>query len=282
MALNNPEEKEEKYICNFCAFTTCNKKDYNRHLETRKHKKNENATDLGYFTPDDKKVFKCNCGKNYKHRSSLYKHKKTCNIKYKIVKDENLVIKELKTIILDQQNKIKEQNKQINDLIPKIGSYNNNKQKFNINVFLNEECKDAISINDFVKSIEVTLSNLLITGEKGLGTGINNIINENMKKLSVYERPIHCTDKKRETLYVKNEKWEKDNDKSKTSGMLKSIQLKQIKNLHKWQDDHPNYLENEKELDEYTLLVNKCTKSLNDYEKNIFKNLCESTYVKDN
>jgi len=133
-----------------------------------------------------------------------------------------------------------------------------------------------------VKSIEVTLSNLLITRGKGLGTGINNIINENMKKLSVYERPIHCTDKKRETLYVKNEKWEKDNDKSKTSGMLKSIQLKQIKNLHKWQDDHPNYLENEKELDEYTLLVNKCTKSLNDYEKNIFKNLCESTYVKEN
>jgi len=105
MALNNPEEKEEKYICKFCAFTTCNKKDYNRHLETRKHKKNENATDLGYFTPYDKKVFKCNCGKNYKHRSSLYKHKKTCNIKYEIVKDENLVIKELKTIILDQQDK---------------------------------------------------------------------------------------------------------------------------------------------------------------------------------
>ena len=271
------------YRCELCDYNSKRHTNLLRHYKSIRHKNNILATNGNKNEQNDKKKFLCsNCDKGYNSKSGLWRHKKTCNIKYEIVKDENLVIKELKTIILDQQNKIKEQNKQINDLIPKIGSYNNNKQKFNINVFLNEECKDAISINDFVKSIEVTLSNLLITGEKGLGTGINNIINENMKKLSVYERPIHCTDKKRETLYVKNEKWEKDNDKSKTSGMLKSIQLKQIKNLHKWQDDHPNYLENEKELDEYTLLVNKCTKSLNDYEKNIFKNLCESTYVKEN
>nr|UZT29332.1 MIGE-like and Zn finger domain containing protein [Nucleocytoviricota sp.] len=176
-------------------------------------------------------------------------------------------------------------------MIPKVGNNNtinntinntnNNNQKFNINVFLNEQCKDAMSINEFVKSIEITLKNLLTTKSKGLTIGLNEIINENMNKLSLYERPIHCTDKKRETLYIKHDKWEKDIDKTNTAGMLKELQLQQIKNLHKFKEDNPNYEQDEELKHEYMILLNKCTKPLSESEKKLFKNLCDNTYIKD-
>ena len=94
-------------------------------------------------------------------------------------------------------------------------------------------------------------------------------------------RTIHCTDKKRETLYVKNDSWEKDTNKSSTTKLLKNVQLKQIKNLNKWIEEHPNYKQDEDLKHEYTLLINKSTSSLNDHEKKLFKNLCENTYLKD-
>ena len=188
------------------------------------------------------------------------------------------IIKELKDIILKQQE-------QISELIPKVGNNNNNinhnNQKVNINVFLNEHCKDAMSLNDFVESIEISLKNLLTTKSKGLTHGLNDIINENMNKLSIYERPIHCTDKKRETLYVKHDNWEKDIDKTHTINMLKGLQLQQIKTLNIWKEAHPNYMENEELKHEYMILVNKCTKPLSESEKKLFKNLCDNTYIKD-
>ena len=188
------------------------------------------------------------------------------------------IIKELKDIILKQQE-------QISELIPKVGNNNNNNinnnQKVNINVFLNEHCKDAMSLNDFVESIEISLKNLLTTKSKGLTHGLNDIINENMNKLSIYERPIHCTDKKRETLYVKHDKWEKDINKKETTKMLKGLQLQQIKNLDLWKEAHPNYMEDEDLKHEYMILVNKCTKPLSESEKKLFKNLCDNTYIKD-
>ena len=135
------------YRCEICDYNSKRQSNLLRHYKSIRHKNNILATNGNKNEQNEEKKFLCsNCDKGYNSKSGLWRHKKTCNIKYELVKDENLVIKELKTIILDQQNKIKEQNKQINDLIPKIGSYNNNKQKFNINVFLNEECKDAISI----------------------------------------------------------------------------------------------------------------------------------------
>ena len=262
--------------------------------------------------PSDEIIYTCNCGKKYKHKSSLCKHKKSCNFKeicQKIDNNdfinnknnlENLVIKlitennEIKNTLIKENNDIKEimkkqqdqlmkQQDQISELIPKIGNNNNNNSnnKFNINVFLNEQCKDAISIDDFVKSIQVSLKNLLTTKTKGLGNGINEIINENMNKLSLYKRPVHCTDKKRETLYVKHDKWEKDIDKKETTKMLKGLQLQQIKKLDIWKEAHPNYMEDEDLKHEYMILVNKCTKPLSESEKKLFKNLCDNTYIKD-
>ena len=285
----------KSHFCEICNYKAFRISQYNRHILTAKHLKNTNTTNHELNTTQ-KSSYTCSCGKNYNHRASLFNHKKKCNyekeenIKCEIINDakNNSKLEELIFKLVDENNEFKEiikkQQDQISELIPKVGNNNNtinNNQKFNINVFLNEKCKDAISINEFVKSIEITLKNLLTTKTKGLGIGLNDIINENMNKLSVYERPIHCTDKKRETLYVKHDKWEKDTDKNSTTGMLKSLQLQQIKNLHIWKQEHPNYMENEDLKHEYMILVNKCTKPLSEHEKKLFKNLCDNTYIKD-
>ena len=295
-----------KFTCIYCDYNTNKKYDYNKHLFTSKHKERENAIQIS----QSNKII-CRCNKTFKHYSSLYRHKKKCIKIEEIVNpntknneiinndetsfnNESIVeyIKqnnEIKDLLLKEneelKSQLKQQNKQIMELIPKVGNNNtinnNNNQKFNINVFLNEHCKDAMSINEFVKSIQVSLKNLLTTKTKGLGIGINDIINENMNKLSIYERPIHCTDKKRETLYVKHDKWEKDIDKKETTKMLKGLQLQQIKSLHLWKEAHPNYMEDDDLKHEYMILVNKCTKPLSESEKKLFKNLCDNTYVKD-
>nr|UZT28975.1 MIGE-like protein [Nucleocytoviricota sp.] len=294
--MNNTEIPTYKFICNICNFKSNNKKDYNNHINTNKHKKLTNTDKIS-----QENNYKCTCGKVYKHRQSLYNHKKVCNykeeenIKCEIVENninlEQLVVKlfkendDIKEIMKKQQDQILKQQQQISELIPKVGNNNNNNinnnQKFNINVFLNEHCKDAMSINDFVQSIEISLKNLLTTKEKGLAHGLNDIINENMNKLSIYERPIHCTDKKRETLYVKNNTWEKDIDKALTTNMLKGLQMQQIKNLQKFKESYPNYESDENLKHEYMILLNKCTKPLIECERKLFKNLCDRIYVKD-
>ena len=289
-----------KYYCNICDYTASRSDLFNKHLLTRKHKNNNLAIKMVENVEKvDIKNFSCDkCNKTYISYSGLWRHKKICNLKKENINCEIIgennqenIVKELKEIILKQQSQIEKQQDQISELIPKVGNNNtinntinntnNNNQKFNINVFLNEQCKDAMSINEFVKSIEITLKNLLTTKSKGLTIGLNEIINENMNKLSLYERPIHCTDKKRETLYIKHDKWEKDIDKTNTAGMLKELQLQQIKNLHKFKEDNPNYEQDEELKHEYMILLNKCTKPLSESEKKLFKNLCDNTYIKD-
>jgi len=203
-----------KYRCEECNYNTSKKTDYTKHLSTDKHKTVTNS--YKNETNIEEKQFICNCGKSYKHRQNLYSHKKKCNFNYDETNDnykglvmklvmENQEIKtmmlnenqELKKQIIAQNKQITEQNKQITDIIPKIGNNNNNitnKNKFNINLFLNEKCKDAISMDQFIDKIEVTMKNLLTTKDKGLGAGLSNIILDNMEKLSLYERPMHCTD----------------------------------------------------------------------------------------
>ena len=295
------------FECKKCDYICSNKYNFNKHLLTRKH--------IIIHSNDAKscnREFICSCGKKYKFRQGLHAHKKICNINNNISKNEiietkdsninnnpnleSLVVKlmtdnnDIKNNLIKEneelKRKLQEKDSQLYELIPKIGNTTNNNtinnnQKFNINLFLNEQCKDAMSINDFVRSVEISLKNLITTKSKGIGIGINEIINENMNKLSIYERPIHCTDKKRETLYVKKDTWEKDVDKNCTNDMLKAVQLRQIKNLDKWIAKNPNYQDDDNLKHEYMILVNKCTKPLTEHEKKIFKNLCDFTYIKD-
>jgi hypothetical protein len=191
----------------------------------------------------------------------------------------------MKELVLKLINQNSELQKTIHEMIPKMGnnnninSNNNIKQKFNINVFLNEKCKDALSMDEFINKIEVSMKNLLTTKEKGQTQGISNIIIENMNKLSLYERPMHCTDKKRETLYVKNNEWEKDDNKEYINKALKSVESKQLKNLNVWLEKHPNYMNNPSEQEEFAKLMSECGKSVDDGREKIIKKLCDNVYI---
>ena len=293
MANKISENLAKKYECVFCDFISINKSDYKRHLSTVKHKRLTNANKNTEIS--ENQVFTCNCGRIYKHKSSLSKHKNKCQYNLDLViKSENKEQEnkqELKSLIIkimtDSSEKMnilmnenKELRKQITEMIPRIGNNNNTlKQKFNINVFLNEKCKDALSIDEFIDKIDISIKNLLTTKEKGQTQGISNIIMENMNQLSLYERPLHCTDKKRETIYIKNQEWEKDDNREHINKLLKQVEKKQLQNIQKWLDEHPHYMNNEKEQNEFTELLRECSKSIDDNQEKIIKGLCNELYI---
>ena len=245
----------KKYSCEACDYECSKPSLFNKHILTRKHEILTNPN----TKISENKIYKCHCGKEYKHSSSLCYHKKKCDYKYNHVSEIKMTEKndssELKNMLLQVIQENKDLQKTILNLVPQIGNNNNNitnnntvnnKHKFNINVFLNEKCKDAISIDQFIDKIEVSMKNLLTTKDKGLGEGLSSIIIDNMNKLSLYERPMHCTDKKRETMYIKNHEWEKDDKLRQVDKLLKRVENKQLKNIEKWTDANPNYMESEK------------------------------------
>ena len=278
MITENTQKNSLNFECINCNFKTCKKNDYKRHLLTDKHKRLQNNDKSGV----ENKKYICECGREYKYRQGLYNHRKTCKGEKKetaIIENEENV--DYKSMFLEMINENKELRKTISELIPKVGNTinSNNKQKFNINVFLNEKCKDAISMDEFIDKIEVSMKNLLTTKEKGQVYGISNIIMENMNKLSLYERPLHCTDKKRETLYVKNNEWEKDDNKEHINKALKKVESKQLKNLNVWLETHPNYMNNHVEQEEFAKLMSECGKSIDDGREKIIKKLCDNVYI---
>ena len=279
MVSKNSQKFLENFYCEKCDYTSFRKSDYNKHLQSKKH--NDNNDNMN----DNKKLsYNCECGKKYNFISGLSRHKKLCNRN----KKESIIISDNKDEMKDLVFKLIKQNtelqQQISELIPKVGNNHNtinshNKNKFNINVFLNEKCKDAISMDEFINKIEVSMKNLLTTKEKGQVNGISNIIIENMNKLSLYERPMHCTDKKRETLYVKNNEWEKDDNKEYINKALKKVESKQLKNLNVWLEKHPNYMNNSLEQEEFAQLMSECGKSVEDGREKIIKKLCDNVYI---
>jgi len=237
----NPK-KPQIFLCKICDFNTCNKKDFTRHVSTDKHIKLTNPN-----IKTQKTSFNCNCGKSYRHSSSLSLHKKKCKPTELDLKNntENFTNqKELIMILLQQNNEL--QNKIIDLCKEKsIMNINNNSHNktFNLQVFLNETCKNAMNITDFINSLQLQLSDLENVGEVGYIEGISNIIIKNLNALDVTERPVHCTDKKRETMYVKDEdKWEKeDENKDKMHKMVRKIANKNIYLISQFREKYPDY-----------------------------------------
>ena len=167
---------------------------------------------------------------------------------------------EMKTIMLEQQNMVLEivKNGTHNTNTNIIGKTTNSHNKaFNLQFFLNETCKDAMNIGEFVDSLKLQLSDLEKVGEAGYIEGISSIIVKNLKELDVTKRPVHCTDKKRETVYIKDEdKWEKDEDKSKMHKLIKRVVSKNMNMFPKFRDAHPDCLKyHSKFSDQYNKIV---------------------------
>ena len=183
--------------------------------------------------------------------------------------------------------KIKQQ-EQMNEVLPKIGNNNNNNtniqnNKFNIKVFLNEQCKDAINMSDFIKSLHITIEQLDFTNKKGLADGLSKSIIENMNKLSIYKRPMHCTDTKRETLYIKDDdNWSKDINKEKIKHVIKKASSKNYTALMEWKSLNPDFMNYEDKTDYFTKTISTIGKPINSVDEKVIKNLCKYTYVKSN
>jgi hypothetical protein len=251
----------KKFCCETCDYFTCKRTDYFKHLSTDKHKKKENGSKMVVNGSDlSQKVaeYKCQCGKVYKYDSGYYRHKKKCieiNIEKK--NEEDVSDKDLIMMLVKQNSELLEVIK--NGTHNTTNSHNNSHNKtFNLQFFLNETCKDAMNLMDFVDSIKLQLSDLEKVGKIGYVEGISNIITTNLKALDVTQRPIHCTDNKREVLYIKDEnKWEKEaEEKDKIRKAIKLVANKNIKMLQKFKEGHPDCLKSEsKYSDQYNKIV---------------------------
>jgi hypothetical protein len=294
-------ENANIFNCMKCHFTCCKKSEYSRHLSTRKHSVSHVGNDLELI--GNKKNAKnatpyfCNCGKEYRTYSGIWKHKKLCHennivssISHEITPELIMSVlqqnKELQTLVIEQNKTIVELAKTNNSSNINSHNVNSNNKSFNLNFFLNETCKNAMNITDFVNSIQLQLTDLENVGENGFVNGISNIIVQNLKNLDVTQRPVHCTDSKREVLYVKDEnKWEKEGEENnKLRKAIKHIAYKNTKMLSAFREKHPDCGKSDsKYSDQYNKLVIEAMggKGDNDKEKEnkIIKNIAKEVLV---
>lgn len=233
------EKKEIIFKCDACQYETFKKDKYERHLVSAKHNRNI-------------KGFICDCGKRYKHKSSLSFHKKKCNVIIDNEEDKEELIKTLvkqNTILL---NELKE-----NKLAMITNNVTNNiTNNVNLNIFLNEECRDALNLTDFIKSLNIEVQDLDYSKDNGLNSGIANIFVNGLKELGMYKRPIHCTDIKRETLYIKEDnEWCKDEAQDKLKTSFDNIADKQRKAISEWEKNNPSWDKTEKGKEDWTKMI---------------------------
>jgi hypothetical protein len=252
-----------KFLCEICDYSTSKKSSFDKHLLTAKHinltKTNKKL--LKSCSEIINPIFTCEfCNKDYKSRVGLWSHKKKCEFRQNCdcTNDVNNEMKstenekDIVTFLMKENNEFKqlllEQNNQILTLVNKRGNnfnsnnINSNNKTFNLNMFLNETCKDAMNITDFMNSIELDLNDLINVGEMGYINGISNIIIKNLKELDITQRPIHCTDAKRETLYIKDkDKWEKEDEhKEIMICFVKNIANKNIRMISEYKRRYPD------------------------------------------
>ena len=268
--MNLSPENPIKYSCELCDYNTCNKKDFKKHLLTVKHSIRVNDSKMISNIPKNpQNLLKiCECGKTYKYDSGYYRHRKSCSIINEIIKNEeneknmqtsNLNDKDLIMLLIKENSELKNMMMEV----IKTGTHNttNNNchnKTFNLQVFLNETCKDAMNIMDFVDSIKLQLSDLESVGELGYVKGLTNIIVKNLRALDVTKRPVHCSDAKREILYVKdNDVWEKeDGENTKMKKAVKYIAYKNTKLLPLWKQTYPECMQfDSSKNDKYNYMV---------------------------
>ena len=251
------KKKHEIFTCEKCDYKTSRRSNYNNHLLTLKHKR---------MTNDDKKKqkvaeFHCECGKSYIYRQGLHKHKKKCAYIHeesacnKIIAKTDSLEELSKTDLL---NMVHEQNKIIRDIIPKIGNTTNNirndfrNNNFNFQLFLDENCKDAMTLNNFATEFQMTIEDIL-KYKQGKQSGVSNLLAQNLKPIPVVQRPIHCTDVKKHTWMIKDDDgWKKDNGKK----VIKVTEFEVSNRFHDlWETAYPEWQHNERLTDTYLDIV---------------------------
>ncbi len=295
MLNNKPIKSPIKYHCELCDFNSCNKKDYSRHLTTNKHLI---LTNTNNYSPNTTKIYECECGKKYKHASSLCGHKKKCGIfqgtsaKNEIIPDidKELLVKMLlknQDILEGVILKNSEVMEKMLEVMPQIGnttnSHNTTNNQFNIQMFLNEHCKNAMNLTDFVQSLPITSATFDSTIENGLTKTITNMMVNGLSKLDILERPIHCTDASRKTLYVKEaDVWEKDNELIHVINSIIYLSVKQRTLLNVWRDANEGWRTNDRLQNKMTYLLMNTMELIerDDKEKSkIIRSISKNVYL---
>jgi len=297
----------------------CSKKQhYKQHIQTKKHIGNKVSKSRNKSQPS---VQKCVCGKEYQDRSGLWKHKKTCPKASNLVStidnsvgtnnnnnnnntlgetEEtyiNKITPELIMKLIEQNQELQQtlmnQNKKIMEMANKSGdnyshNTNSNNKTFNLQIFLNETCKDAINLTDFINQINLSVRDLEETGKLGYAEGISKVFIKNLTDIDLTKRPIHCSDAKRETIYIRNEnQWSKDDEKKTTlSKAIKVIGNKNMKQITEWQKLHPEYADpHSKQNDTYMeIVLNSMSGSTKEEQQSnlqkIIKNVAKEVVIK--
>jgi len=288
--------------CEKCSFVCYRKWDWNMHIKTIKHKtplfgiemelNHGKKTAKSGVLGETNDKFICDCGKKYNSQSGLWKH--THNSKNSVCKSKSQqpelpaknddIIKylmnenkELKNMIMEICKKESIQNNTTNN-----NTINQTNKTFNLQFFLNETCKDAMNISEFIENISLQLSDLENMGKVGYVEGISNIIIKNLKALDVEKRPLHCSDVKREIMYVKDEdKWEKENDdKKKIKQVISSVVNKNIKLLPEFQKKYPECMKSEsKKSDEYNLIIMEAMRNVDKNKEKIIKKIAKEVTI---
>ncbi len=296
------------FACKICDYSSSKESDYNRHIATRKHQNNvKNA-----------KKNACVCGKAFMHRQGLHVHRKKCqqyiskgvsdyDFEYDIIdgnKNENIMLGDNNSIGTDDKIGItkemfmsllkdnQEMMKMIKSLsenqltTPQHITNNNNNitnNQFNLNIFLNEKCKDALNMSEFIDSLKITLDDLLFSKNNGITRGVTDIMMKKLKELDIYKRPIHCTDIKRDTMYIKDEdKWHKDNNHDMFKNTIIKVANKERSALQQWAIDNPGWMETEQKQIQYLTMVRSICEPIetySNYERKIIKNIGKEILV---
>ena len=320
--MEKTSKNESKYYCKTCDFESRGKSDWTRHLGTSKHLNqpkstivNDISTEETIKTTVNSSLFVCkNCSKSYKDRSGLWRHSKICkeivsNIEtipreqeqietnqtqpnletteviMAVLKDN----KELKSMLAEQNNKILELISAKNTITNNITNNKTVNNQFNLNLFLNETCRDAMNINEFIENIQIQTKELENVGINGYVTGITDIILSRLKQLDVSKRPLHCTDIKRETLYIKDQnEWNRDTEeKTKIKTMITKVAKKNLKQIPVWREQNPECKEPENE--KYDFCIKMMRNSLGEIgdeqiklDEKIIKNIAKQVMVDKN
>jgi hypothetical protein len=295
-----PGEIGNQFVCERCDYICFDRSNFNKHKNTLKHIKkhmdNERITDHN---------FSCKCGKAYRFASGLSKHRNKCTMAFEQaseIEDKSMINtdvfvkilednKELRHLLCHQQEQMKEQqqlikeqqerhHKEITELIPKVGNTTNNNQSFNLQFFLNEQCKDAISWEDFMKSLEVGADEFNAMTDSDLTEGVVKVICHGIQDLGVYKRPIHCVDAKRKKICIReNTSWNHDEDTVLGALHQANIAMREKYNkvMIQWEKTHPNWSESETETETYMRLLEKMMGTLD--EKKCTTEIAKNTII---
>ncbi len=304
--MKSPKKSHPKYTCLLCNYSTSQNRDMKKHIETKKHKRKLLETGGNPKSPTESHLLKCRwCNNVYKSKSGLWKHRKKCNEETmdghdnksakeehgeKTLGENNSTIineiskigsEELISLLIKQQRELEDKNKEIIELYKKTATVNNNTNNISINIFLNEHCKDAMNLTDFVDNLKLSLDDLNYTGKYGYSKGIANILIKNLGDIDPTSRPIHCTDKKRMQFYVKEEdKWGKDEGNKKIDKSISDVTLKQYSYIKDWRELNKGYEESGEKMEEFFKLASNCNPKKDDNNK-VIKKVADIVNIKE-